>query len=99
MSAAANRRDVLRTAAVGAGALAAGSLMRPALALAQTTESFAAGKLSVRATVDREDEIGALAKAYNQMATQLQEIIGVRGSARGSAAPADADRRLTGRRS
>jgi GAF domain-containing protein len=26
--------------------------------------------------VDREDEIGALAKSYNQMATQLQEIIG-----------------------
>ena len=48
----------------------------PIKTLAQTTESFAAGKFSARAIVDREDEIGALAKAYNQMAAQLQEIIG-----------------------
>jgi rubrerythrin len=38
MSSATNRREVLTTAAMGAGALAAGSLLRPALALAQTTD-------------------------------------------------------------
>jgi GAF domain-containing protein/HAMP domain-containing protein len=62
--------------AVAAVAISARTIADPIRNLAQTTESFAAGKLSVRAMVDREDEIGALAKSYNQMATQLQEIIG-----------------------
>jgi GAF domain-containing protein len=62
--------------AIAAVAISARTIADPIKALAQTTESFAAGKLSMRAMVDREDEIGALAKAYNQMATQLQEIIG-----------------------
>src|SRR6185436_11142133 len=62
--------------AVAAVAVSARTIADPIKTLAQTTESFAAGKLSVRAMVDRQDEIGALAKAYNQMATQLQEIIG-----------------------
>lgn len=62
--------------AVAAVVVSARTIADPIKTLAQTTESFAAGKLSVRAMVDREDEIGALAKAYNQMATQLQEIIG-----------------------
>ncbi|MGZ9166763.1 MAG: HAMP domain-containing protein, partial [Anaerolineales bacterium] len=62
--------------AVAAVAVSARTIADPIKALVQTTESFAAGKLSVRAMVDRQDEIGALAKAYNQMATQLQEIIG-----------------------
>jgi methyl-accepting chemotaxis protein len=62
--------------AVAAVAVSARTIADPVRTLAQTTESFAAGKLSVRAMVDRQDEIGALAKSYNQMATQLQEIIG-----------------------
>ena len=62
--------------AVAAVAVSARTIADPVKTLVQTTESFAAGNLSVRAMVDREDEIGALAKAYNQMATQLQEIIG-----------------------
>ncbi len=62
--------------AIAAVAISARTIADPIKTLAQTTESFAAGKLSVRAMVDREDEIGALAKSYNQMATQLQEIIG-----------------------
>ena len=62
--------------AVAAVAVSARTIADPIKTLAQTTESFAAGKLSARAMVDRQDEIGALAKAYNQMATQLQEIIG-----------------------
>ena len=62
--------------AVAAVAVSARAIADPVKTLAQTTESFAAGKLSARAIVDRQDEIGALAKAYNQMANQLQEIIG-----------------------
>jgi GAF domain-containing protein/HAMP domain-containing protein len=62
--------------AIAAVAVSARTIADPIKVLAQTTESFASGKLSTRAMVDREDEIGALAKAYNQMATQLQEIIG-----------------------
>jgi GAF domain-containing protein/HAMP domain-containing protein len=61
--------------AIAAVAVSAGSIADPIKTLAQTAESFAAGKLSVRAMVDRKDEIGALARAYNQMATQLQETI------------------------
>lgn len=62
--------------AIVAVAISARTIATPIKTLAQTTESFAAGKLSVRAMVDREDEIGALAKAYNQMAFQLQDVIG-----------------------
>jgi GAF domain-containing protein/HAMP domain-containing protein len=62
--------------AIAAVAISARSIVHPITSLAQTTANFAAGKLSARAPVDRRDEIGALAKSYNQMATQLQEIIG-----------------------
>lgn len=62
--------------AVAAVAVSARTIADPIRTLAQTTASFAAGKLSTRATVDRQDEIGALAQSYNQMATELQEIIG-----------------------
>ena len=62
--------------AIAAVAVSARTIADPIRTLAQTSESFAMGKLSIRAVVDREDEIGSLAKAYNQMATQLQEIIG-----------------------
>lgn len=62
--------------AIAAVAISARSIVNPIIALAQTTENFAAGKLSTRASVDRKDEIGALAKSYNQMSSQLQEVIG-----------------------
>lgn len=62
--------------AIAAVTFSARSITHPITVLAQTTESFAAGKLSARAHVDRADEIGALANSYNQMASQLQEIIG-----------------------
>jgi uncharacterized RDD family membrane protein YckC/HAMP domain-containing protein len=62
--------------AIAAVAISAHSIVNPITVLAQTTESFAAGKLSARAPIQRQDEIGALAKSYNQMAAQLQEIIG-----------------------
>jgi GAF domain-containing protein/HAMP domain-containing protein len=62
--------------AVVAVVISARAIADPIKTLAQTTQSFASGKLSVRAVVNREDEIGALAQAYNQMAAQLQEMIG-----------------------
>ncbi|MGZ9235086.1 MAG: GAF domain-containing protein, partial [Anaerolineales bacterium] len=62
--------------AIVAVVISARTIADPIQTLAQTTESFAAGKLTARAIVDREDEIGALAQAYNQMAAQLQEMIG-----------------------
>ena len=62
--------------AIAAVAISARTIANPIKTLVQTTESFAAGKLSARAMVDRHDEIGTLAKAYNQMASQLQENIG-----------------------
>lgn len=63
-------------AAIVAVVISARTIADPIQVLAQVTKSFAAGKLSARAAIDREDEIGALAQAYNQMATQLQEMIG-----------------------
>jgi GAF domain-containing protein/HAMP domain-containing protein len=61
--------------AIAAVAISARSIVQPITSLAQITENFAAGKLSARASVDRRDEIGALAKAYNYMAAQFQDII------------------------
>lgn len=62
--------------AIAAIAISARSIVRPITELAEVTENFTAGKLSARASVDRHDEIGALAKAYNYMAAQFQEVIG-----------------------
>jgi GAF domain-containing protein/HAMP domain-containing protein len=62
--------------AVLAVVLSARTISDPIKTLAQTTESYAMGKFSARAVVDRADEIGALSQAYNQMAAQLQETIG-----------------------
>jgi GAF domain-containing protein/HAMP domain-containing protein len=62
--------------AITAVVISARAISDPITTLVHTTESFATGKLSARAIVDRQDEIGRLAQAYNQMAVQLQEIIG-----------------------
>ena len=62
--------------AVAAVAISAASITEPISALAKTAENFARGDLSARASIERRDEIGALGKAYDQMAEQLQDIIG-----------------------
>ena len=61
--------------AIIAVAVSAESIASPIGGLAKTAESFANGELSVRASIPRKDEIGALGKAYDQMADQLQNII------------------------
>jgi GAF domain-containing protein/HAMP domain-containing protein len=62
--------------AIAAVLISARTIADPITKLAETTQSFAAGKFYSRANVDRADEIGALARAYNQMAEQLQAMIG-----------------------
>ena len=62
--------------AVAAVAISAASITEPISALVKTAENFARGELSTRATIERRDEIGALGKTYDQMAEQLQDIIG-----------------------
>ncbi len=62
--------------AIAAVAISARSIVQPITSLAQITENFAAGKLSARASVDRRDEIGALARSYNFMASEFQSVIG-----------------------
>jgi GAF domain-containing protein/HAMP domain-containing protein len=62
--------------AIAAVAISAASIAEPISALANIAQGFAAGNLSSRAAINRRDEIGALGNAYDQMAEQLQDIIG-----------------------
>jgi GAF domain-containing protein/HAMP domain-containing protein len=62
--------------AVAAVAISAASITEPLTTLAATAEDFAQGRFSARAAIDRRDEIGALGNSYDQMAAQLQDIIG-----------------------
>lgn len=62
--------------AIAAVAVSAASIAEPISALAMTAENFAEGRFAARAAIERRDEIGALSKAYDQMAEQLQDIIG-----------------------
>jgi signal transduction histidine kinase len=47
----------------------------PVVALAQTTLRMTSGDLSTRAEVDRRDEIGVLAHAFNEMAARIEATI------------------------
>jgi GAF domain-containing protein/HAMP domain-containing protein len=69
--------------AVGALALALGvaliitrSIAGPLGRLAGASREIAAGNLTLSARVEREDEIGTLAQAFNQMTGQLRDLIG-----------------------
>ncbi len=62
--------------AIAAVAISAASIAEPISTLVRIAEGFAAGNLSARASINRRDEIGALGNAYDQMAEQLQDIIG-----------------------
>lgn len=50
-------------------------LTAPLTALTHTTTQMARGDLSVRTDIDRQDELGILANAYNEMAGRIQTIV------------------------
>ena len=47
----------------------------PLVALSQVTASMAEGDLAARADIARKDELGTLARSFNQMADQVEEIV------------------------
>jgi len=60
-------------AAMGSGLLVARRISNPIRALIQGTKDLGAGNLDVQMKVTSEDEIGALAQSFNEMAVQLQK--------------------------
>ena len=52
------------------------SLTEPVISLTETAQEAAQGDLSVRSNVKSKDEIGVLASAFNQMTSQLGQLIG-----------------------
>ncbi len=77
--------DVARKAAVAgvvavllagvAGWFASLRITRPLSALTRTTVRMAEGDLSVRAELDRRDEVGVLARAFDTMAARVEETV------------------------
>ncbi len=61
--------------AVGASLLITRSIAAPIASLAETATQIAVGNLELTAKVEREDELGALARAFNSMTGQLRELI------------------------
>jgi signal transduction histidine kinase/HAMP domain-containing protein len=62
--------------AIIAGWLMANQLTEPIGELAQVAERIADGDLALSVDVEREDEIGVLAQAFNSMTTRLRGLIG-----------------------
>jgi GAF domain-containing protein/HAMP domain-containing protein len=62
--------------AVTASLLITGSIANRLTDLAETATSIAGGDLELGAEVKRDDEIGAVAHAFNSMTAQLREFIG-----------------------
>ncbi|MCP5099599.1 MAG: HAMP domain-containing histidine kinase [Chloroflexi bacterium] len=61
--------------AVIAGWLASRRLTQPLLVLTDSTTRMAQGDLSVRTTMQRTDELGLLATAFNQMAQRIENTV------------------------
>ncbi len=66
---------VTTLAAIGAAVLAQ-FLTAPIARLTAAAEKLAAGDLTVQAPVTANDEIGVLARAFNQMVAQLRDLVG-----------------------
>ncbi len=62
--------------AILAATLAIRRVTKPIGELAHTAEQIAAGSLEINAKVGQQDEIGALARAFNSMTAQLRALIG-----------------------
>lgn len=67
---------IVAVVAVGAGLLVSRTLTAPLQALTLVTGRMNAGDLSARAPVQGNDEIGALANAFNRMAAALEASFG-----------------------
>jgi GAF domain-containing protein/HAMP domain-containing protein len=67
----------LLTAGIAAMAvmLTARTISNPIVSLAETARHVSQGQLSERVNVEREDEIGTLAIAFNAMADELQKLV------------------------
>jgi len=52
------------------------SISRPIATLVSAATQIAGGNLNVSTSVDRQDEIGTLARAFNAMTAQLRDLIG-----------------------
>jgi signal transduction histidine kinase len=55
--------------------LTARSFARPLQKLADTTRAFGTGRLDARASMDRHDEIGEVAKAFDDMAERIAKLL------------------------
>jgi GAF domain-containing protein len=62
--------------AVGVSLLVARGIATPLSNLTETATQIAAGDLDRVAKVEREDEVGAMARAFNSMTAQLRDLIG-----------------------
>ncbi len=76
------------------------SFSRPLAALAETASEIAAGNLELEAPVVRNDEVGAVARAFNAMTAQLRDLVAtlearVRARTRGLQAVAEVSRATT----
>ena len=52
------------------------AISRPLIQVAESAKAVASGDLSIRVDVDQDDEIGTLARAFNDMAEGLRSLIG-----------------------
>lgn len=66
---------IVTALALGSALLLARSIIRPLSALQNSAARLAAGDLSHRVAYDREDEIGAVARTFNDMAQQVQSML------------------------
>ena len=67
---------VLLVAALGAAAAVVGrSLARPLARLARTAQAFGEGDLGARTGITRRDELGAVARAFDEMAGRLEKLV------------------------
>lgn len=55
--------------------LIARTISKPILALTRTAEKVSGGDLQIQAAISTKDEIGALARAFNSMTSQLRDLI------------------------
>ena len=59
----------------GLGRWLSGRFSRPLIGLAATAEAMRSGDLTVRSHISRPDEIGALARSFDQMAARMEETV------------------------